>query len=160
MNVHEYLGVPKSWPIRENIKHSIILMPTKRDIQKAKKMDPRACALHNAACRMFDIPNCAIGGRTAYIPQRNEKGNYYIARVEAPISTRKAIHKFDQTGEIPLGGFIVHPTCKTICYRAKRAYNKKWMRGEVGNPLKRRTYSKVKKRKIAVRSLPLALRVG
>lgn len=158
--VQEYLGVPKSWKIKEDIKHSIVLMPSKRDIQKAKKLDPRACALHNAACRMFDIPNCAIGGRFAYIPQRDEKGNYYIARVEAPDTTRAAIHAFDKTGKIPLGGFVFYPICQSQRYKAKSSYNAAWKRGDVGNPETRNKYTTPRKKRIGtVRALPLALRM-
>lgn len=103
--IHEYLGVPASWPIRENIKHEIVLVPTRTDVRTAKQKDPRGCALHNAACRMYDVPNCCIGSRYSYIPQRDPKGRMYIARVQATYDTRRAIREFDKTGKMPEAGF-------------------------------------------------------
>jgi len=150
--VQEYLGVPESWPVKEKIKQTIVLMPNKQDIKTAKRQDPRACALHNAACRMFDIPNCAIGGRWAYIPQRDKTGKYYIARMQAAAETRKAIHKFDKTGEMPEGGFRFVPIALSHTYKRKNAYNKKWHAGEVGGTGKKR---KIAKRRIApLRAIP------
>lgn len=78
--VQEYLGVPATWPVVEKIKHEIVLMPNAKDVRSAKRHDPMGCALHNAACRTYDVPNAAIGGRWAYIPQRDGKGKPYIAR--------------------------------------------------------------------------------
>lgn len=124
-SIHEYLNVPKSWPVRENVKHEIVLMPNKQDIRRAKQKDPRACALHNAACRMFDIPNCAIGGHSAYIPQRDKNGKYYIARMYAPQETRLAIQKFDKTGVMPEGGFRFAPVPDSLKLEVKRKYQKK-----------------------------------
>jgi len=123
--IHKYLGVPHSWPVRENVKHEIVLVPTKEDIRGAKRRDPRACALHNAACRMYDIPNCLIGGRTAYIPQKDERGRMYIAKMHASTKTRKAIQKFDLTGEMPLGGFHFVPLPKSNKQEAMKVYEKR-----------------------------------
>jgi hypothetical protein len=121
--VQQYLNVPEEWKVKENIKHSIILTPNKEDIRKAKRRDPQACALHNAACRMFGIPNCAIGGRWAYIPQKDEKGKFYIARMQAPVKTRAAIRKFDETGKMPEGGFVFAPIAESHTYKRKKVYN-------------------------------------
>jgi hypothetical protein len=125
--VQEYLGVPADWPVRERIKHEIVLLPNKQDIKTATPGDPRACALHNAACRTFDIPNCAIGGRWAYIPQRDAKGKPYIARMQAPAETVRAIRHFDKTGEMPEGGFRFMPIAPSHQYKRKNKYNKQWM---------------------------------
>src|SRR5215475_4851457 len=124
--VQEYLGVPAEWPVREKIRHEILLMPDNVDIKTAKKKDPQACALHNCACRIFSIPNCAIGGRWAYIPQRDSKGKYYIARMQAPIDTQKAIKHFDKTGEMPRFGFRFVPIAPSHTYKRKNTYNKGW----------------------------------
>lgn len=145
--VQEYLGVPKTWPVKENIKHRIVLAPSKTDIRKAKRLDPQACALHNAACRMYGIPNCAIGSNYAYIPQRDERGKYYIARVQATSETKRAIKKFDKTGEMPEGGFIFAPVTRTQTVAAMTKYRKKWHKGLVGNKANPRKI-KVKRRKI------------
>lgn len=150
--VQEYLGVPAEWPVKEKLKHEIVLTPNARDIKTAKRQDPRACALHNAACRMFDIPNCAIGGRWAYIPQRDAKGKHYIARMQAPTETRKAIQKFDKTGVMPEGGFRFVPIAPSHQYKAKNAYNKEWMKGKVGNTGKKRKITK--KRLPPMRAIP------
>src|SRR5271154_5527794 len=107
--VQEYLGLPEKWPIVENIKYSIMLMPNKADIKHGKKGDPRACALHNAACRIFNIPNCAIGNAHAYIPQRDSRGRFFIARMKTPAKTREAVRIFDKTGKMPEGGFLFVP---------------------------------------------------
>jgi hypothetical protein len=123
--VQEYLSVPAEWPVVEKLKHEIFLMPNKQDIKTAKPNDPRACALHNAACRIFDIPNCAIGGRWAYIPQRDAKGKPYIARMQAPAETRRAIRHFDKTGEMPVGGFRFIPIAESHTYKRKAAYHKR-----------------------------------
>ena len=122
--IQEYLGVPGEWEVREKLRHEIVLHPNRDDIRKAKVRDPLACALHNAACRMYDIPNCAIGGRWAYIPQRDVKGRYYIARMQAPLETQAAIKKFDRTGEMPEGGFRFTPIAKTHRYAVKNAYQR------------------------------------
>jgi hypothetical protein len=123
ITVQQYLDVPSDWKVKEKIKHSIVLMPNKEDIRKATPRNPRACALHNAACRMFEIPNCAIGGRWAYIPQKDERGKWYIARMQAPMSTRRAIKKFDTTGKMPEGGFEFVPIAPSHTYKSKKAYN-------------------------------------
>ena len=150
--VQEYLGVPADWPVKEKLKQTIVLMPNKQDIKTAKQRDPRACALHNAACRMFDIPNCAIGGRWAYIPQRDKNGKHYIARMQAPTETQKAIHTFDKTGVMPEGGFRFVPIAPSHTYKRKNAYNKKWQAGEVGGTGKKR---KIQKRRTApLRAIP------
>jgi hypothetical protein len=120
--VQEYLRVPDDWPVREKIRHEIVLMPNKEDIRTAKQKDPRACALHNCACRVFDIPNCAIGGRWAYIPQRDAKGRPYIARMQAPAETQRAIKHFDKTSEMPEGGFRFIPIAESHTYKRKNAY--------------------------------------
>jgi hypothetical protein len=140
-------SVPADWPVKENLKHEIVLMPNARDIKTAKKQDPRACALHNAACRMFDIPNCAIGGRWAYIPQRDKTGKHYIARMQAPIETRKAIQHFDKTGEMPEGGFRFVPIAPSHRYKAKNSYNKSVRTGD-------HIPTSGKKRKISKKRLP------
>lgn len=150
--INEYLGVPETWPVVEKIKHQIVLMPNKQDIKKAKRQDPRACALHNAACRMFDVPNCAIGGRWAYIPQRDAKGKMYIARMQASGETQDAIQHFDKTGEIPEGGFRFRPIARSHYYKAKNAYNKKWQAGEVGNTGQERKITK--RRRPPTRAIP------
>lgn len=151
--VQEYLGVPSEWPVKEKLKHEIVLTPNKQDIKTAKRQDPRACALHNAACRMFDIPNCAIGGRWAYIPQRDAKGNHYIARMQAPTETREAIQKFDKTGEMPAGGFRFVPIAPSHQYKAKNSYNRAVRTGEhVTNASKKRKVTK--KRLPPMRAIP------
>lgn len=130
--VHEYLNLPADWPVKENIKHEIVLFPNTQDIRKATKRDPQACALRNAACRMFGIPNCAIGGSYAYIPQRDPKGKFYIARMAAPAETKRAIKAFDKTGKMPEGGFHFVPVGKSMSLKNKAKYYGKWLAGEVG----------------------------
>jgi hypothetical protein len=156
--VHDYLNLPTEWPIKENLKHEIVLFPNTRDIKKATKGDPRACALRNAACRMFGIPNCAIGGRYAYIPQRDSKGKFYIARMGAPTETIKAIREFDKTGTMPEGGFHFVPLTSHQWLENKKKYFKKWAKGEVGlknNPEHANTKRKKKKMTTQQRAVPL-----
>jgi hypothetical protein len=131
-SIHKYLGLPDNWPIKDNLKHSIVLMPNAKDIRTAKKSDPAACALHNAACRQLEISNCAIGGRIAYIPQKDEKGNWYIGRFAAPPKTMAAIKRFDRRGEIPEGGFRFKPVSESNRLDHKRRYNRLWRNGKVG----------------------------
>ena len=155
--IQEYLGVPSSWPIRENIKHEIVLMPNAKDIRTGKKGDPKACALHNAACRVFDIPNCAIGARAAYIPQRDAKGKMYIARLKAPAETRDALRLFDKTGKMPEGGFRFVPAAATEKLSAKRKYHRKYYRDGAENP---RGPAKPQKRRMkTLRAIPKSVRV-
>lgn len=153
--VQQYLGLPTDWPVVEKVKHEIVLMPNAADIKTATKGDPRACALHNAACRVFDVPNCAIGGRWAYIPQRDKTGKHYIARVQAPKETQDAIHHFDKTGEMPTGGFRFIPIAKSHRYKAKNAYNKKHRK--VATPADKKR--KLTKRHRVFRSMPTGLRI-
>lgn len=155
-SIQEYLDVPSHWPVKENIKHEIVLMPNKHDIKTANKGDPLSCALHNTACRVFGVPNCAIGGRWAYIPQRDHKGKHYIARMAANRETQKALALFDKTGEMPEGGFIFRPISESQKYAKKRAYMKKWNKGEVGGTGKKRPGQK--KRRVKSRSLPMSIR--
>jgi hypothetical protein len=124
-SIQEYLGVPKNWKVKENIKHEILLMPTEEDISGATRRDPKACALHNAACRMYNIPNCLIGGRTAYIPQKDAKGRMYIAKMTAQDATRKAIRQFDKTGKMPLGGFRFTPMTPSNKTDATKVYEQR-----------------------------------
>lgn len=126
-SIQEYLGLPKATKIREKIKHEILLMPTPEDIKGGKISDPKGCALHNAACRMYDIPNCAIGPRISFIPQRDHKGELYIARVAASGATRRAIIKFDRSGKMPLGGFRFLPLAKADTYAGKEMQNAKYL---------------------------------
>jgi hypothetical protein len=166
--IHDYLNLPVDWPVKENIKHEIVLFPNTRDIKKAKKSDPQACALHNAACRMFDIPNCAIGGNYAYIPQRDAKGKYYIARVASTAETRKAIKVFDKTGKMPEGGFHFVPLTASTKLDEKKKYFKKWAKGEVGvknNPAAKASGGKKKKmtkqrRIVPLRSMPRSFAIA
>ena len=149
--IQEYLEVPADWPVVEKIKHDIVLMPNRRDIKMARQHDPVGCALHNAACRIFDVPNAAIGGRWAYIPQRNAKGKYYIARMQATRETQRAIRKFDRTGEMPEGGFVFAPIAPSHQFKKKAAYNRKWNAGEVGHKDAPRDH---KKHRRVLRSIP------
>ena len=157
-SIHDYLDVPATWPIKENIKHEIVLMPNAKDIKTAKKGEPMACALHNAACRVFDIPNCAIGGRWAYIPQRDAKGKMYIARMQATQETQQAIKVFDRTGKMPEGGFRFIPIAETHKFAAKRKYMKLWHRGEVGHNRASNKPGKKRMRKVPTRSIPTGVR--
>lgn len=152
-SIHEYLGLPEKWPIIENIKYSITLMPNKDDIKSANRLDPKACALHNAACRTFNIPNCAIGARHAYIPQRDGKGRYYIARLMAPAQTRDAIKKFDKTGEMPEGGFVFHPCPKSQTLKSMRIHSRAQYERMMSGA-KIRKIAKRKKKMVVVRRLP------
>ena len=156
--VQKYLGVPATWPVKENIKHEIVLMPNKRDIRTAKPRDPCACALHNAACRIFDIPNCAIGAGSAYIPQRDARGKFYIARVRPTAETQRAIKRFDKTGEMPEGGFRFVPVSDGITLKKLRTYSKKWARGKVGNSSLKRAVKR--RRAVPSRAIPRAFAVA
>ncbi len=131
MSIHEYLNVPSKWPIVENVTHEIVLMPNAKDIRTGKRGDPLACALHNAGCRQFDIPNCAIGGRWAWIPQRDAKGKYYIARMQATAETQRSIHRFDATGKLPKGGFRFIPVAKSANLKRKAKYMQRYMKTHV-----------------------------
>lgn len=157
-SIQEYLGVPSTWPVKENIRHSICLMPNAADIKNAKKRDPLGCALHNTACRVFDVPNAAIGGRWAYIPQRDAKGKYYIARMRATAPTQEALIQFDKTGKMPQGGFSFVPLTKSETYKNKRKYMKKWHKGEVGHNKGPRPNPN--KRRIKTRTIPMNVKVG
>lgn len=145
-SIQEYLGVPKSWHVRENVKHKIVLMPNEQDLKKADPKNPMGCALHNAACRIFGIPNAAIGGRWAYIPQRDQKGRYYIARMQATVKTQIAIQLFDKNGKMPKYGFEFRPIAQSHTFAYKRRYQKAWQKGLVGHNRKPR--SKANKRRI------------
>jgi len=153
--VQKYLGVPESWQVKENIKHEIVLMPNKRDIRTAKPRDPCACALHNAACRMFDIPNCAIGAGFAYIPQRDARGKFYIARMRPTTETQRAIKRFDKTGEMPEGGFRFVPVSTGITLKKLRTYQR--LRAKLGNTSPKRA---VKRRRTPSRAIPRAFSVA
>ncbi len=157
-SIQKYLGVPETWPVVEKIKHEIILMPSKEDIKTAKRKDPQACALHNAACRMFGIPNAAIGAKSAYIPQRDAKGKYYIARVRPTGATARAIRNFDKTGKMPVGGFHFVAMPPSSHFKRKRAYMKRWDAGLIA-PSNRKPTKGVKYMK-KTRSIPLSVRTA
>ena len=126
--IQEYLQLPKGIEVRENIKHEIVLMPNADDIRRGKISDPKGCALKNAACRVFGYPICAVGPRFAFIPQRDERGRVYIARMEAAGATRDAIAKFDKTGKMPIAGFRFKPVSKSNTYAGKRRVNRLYMK--------------------------------
>ena len=156
--IQEYLGVPPNWPVVEKIKHEIVLLPSASDIKRGKRNNPRACALHNAACRMFDIPNCAIGGRWAYIPQRDHRGKYYIARMQATEATQRAIQKFDRTGVIPVGGFHFRPIAPSHRYEVKNAYQAERRQSLKSGAHKKRKMTK--RRKAPTRAIPRSFAEG
>lgn len=156
--IQEYLGLPESWPVKEKIKHEIILMPNAQDIKNAKKSDPQACALHNTACRVFNIPNAAIGGRWAYIPQRDSKGRYYIARMQADPETQRALIKFDKDGSMPEFGFRFVPISPSHYYENKKVYMRKWSKKEVGHNQEPR--GKLKKHRLKTRTIPMNVRAS
>jgi hypothetical protein len=107
---------------------------------------------------MFDIPNCAIGGRFAYIPQRDARGRFYIARMEAPVETQRATKLFDKTKEMPEGGFRFVPVSPSQRVAAKKVYKKKWDSGEVGNKGGKRKFKKGSARLAApLRAIPRGL---
>lgn len=155
-SIHQYLELPTSWKIKENIKHSIVLMPNAADIKNADRRDPKGCALHNAACRVYNVPNCAIGGRWAYIPQRNSRGKHYIARMQATAETQKAIRAFDKTGKMPEAGFTFIPLAFSHRYKQKRKYMKAYSKEEVGYG--KYTKKKLTPRRIKTRSIPMNVR--
>lgn len=156
--IQKYLDLPADWKIKENIKHAIVLMPSTSDIEGADRKNPQGCALRNAACRVFDVPNAAIGGRCAYIPQRDSRGKHYIARVRATMPTMKAIEEFDKTGKMPKAGFTFVPLTKCDQYKNKRAYMKAYYAGKgVGNgksPVNKATNKKIRARKMSTRTIP------
>jgi len=124
--IQQYLGLDKNIPIRENIDHEIVIMPLPQDIKRGKASDPRGCALHNAACRVYGDEHCAIGPIYSFIPQRDGNGRLYIARVAADRRTRKAIIKFDKTGVMPVAGFRFTPVPKGHTYDEKRKANRRY----------------------------------
>lgn len=157
-SIQQYLGLPEAWKIKENIKHEIILMPSRQDVERARKRDPKGCALRNAACRIFGVPNCAIGGRWAYIPQRDSKGKYFIARMQASAPTQRAIKEFDTKGTMPAGGFRFIPVTKNQSSEVKKVYMRKYHKGLVGHNSP--TRKKYVKRLRATRSLPMNVRTS
>jgi hypothetical protein len=126
-SINAYLGLPEDWPVIDRLKHAVILMPSAADIRRAKRQDPRACALHNCAVRTLGVPNAAIGAMYAYIPMRDAKGRPYIARLRATRTTANAIEHFDKTGEMPAGGFIFTPVTKTHTLEYKRKYDRSYL---------------------------------
>ena len=153
--IQQYLEVPANWPIKENIKHEILIMPNANDIKTANKKNPKSCALANAACRLFNVPHAAIGGRWAYIPQRDSNGKHYIARMQTSSATERAIRKFDETGEMPENGFKFIPIRPSHTYKRKRAYQKLWNAGKVGHNGKRK---RMFPRRIKTRTIPVTTR--
>lgn len=132
MAIQEFLGVPPTWPIKENVKHKIVVMPNKADVNNADKKDLCGCALAKAVCRIYNVPAAAIGGRIAYIPQRDENGKPYIARVRASRVTQAAIRQFDKSGTMPKAGFVFLPLSPCDLVKRKRDYMRRWEAGEVG----------------------------
>lgn len=157
-SIQEYLGVPKSWPIREKLRHEIVLMPSKADIRNSDRRDPLACALHNTACRVYGIPNCAIGGRWAYIPQRDEDGKYYIARMQATAHTQRAIRAYDRTGTMPEGGFRFIPLAESHFYANKKKYMRKWSRDDF-KPTRKMPASHAVRHRIKTRTIPMNVKL-
>lgn len=155
-SIQQYLGLPESWKIKENIKHEIILMPSQKDVKNAKQRDPKGCALRNTACRVFGVPNAAIGGRWAYIPQRDGKGNYYIARMQATKLTQDALKEFDTKGVMPAAGFRFIPVRKSQFSEVKKAYMRKYHKGLVGH--NSNTRNKYVKRLKSTRTIPMNIR--
>lgn len=155
-SIQAYLGVAESWRVREKIQHELIIFPNKEDIRSAKKKDPLACAIHNAACRIFNIPNCAIGGRWAYIPQRDERGNFFIAKMQSTAATQRAIAEFDRSGKMPEGGFRFIPLAPTHHSSHIKKAHKLKRKAVKTNP--KRAYVK-KMKKIQLRSLPTSIQV-
>lgn len=156
-SIQQYLGLPENWKIKENIKHEIILMPSRQDVSRAKQRDPKGCALRNTACRIFGVPNAAIGGRWAYIPQRDGKGGYYIARMQATKPTQRAIQEFDTKGTIPAAGFRFIPVSPYGKLEAKRLYMRKRYKKlltKTGAPKSSPT-----PRRIKTRTIPMNVRV-
>lgn len=148
-SINDYLGLPESWPIVEKITHAIVLMPTAGDIRRAKRQDPRACALHNACCRSLDVPNCAIGADYCYIPQKDSKGRPYIARMQASVATKAAILHFDKTGEMPEGGFVFTPVPQSRRLESLRKYERSY-----GGRRRAETPAEAKARKAKARRQP------
>lgn len=151
-SIQDYLGVPEHWPVVEKIGYSIVLMPNAADIKTAVRQDPRACALHNAACRQMNIPSCAIGARYAYIPQRDAKGRPFIARMQTTQATHDAILKFDRTGKMPEGGFIFQPVAPAKRLAYVRKYEEKWSPRRTPQP----NTGRVSKRRAPLRAIPHA----
>ena len=73
--------------------------------------------------------------------------------MQAPEETRKAIQKFDKTGEMPEGGFRFVPIALSHRYKNKNNYNKSVRTGEhVPNAGKKRKVTK--KRLPPMRAIP------
>ena len=125
-NIHAYLGVPEYWQIVEVLDHTIVIHPNGADIKSGERHEPNACALAHAACRLFDVPAAVIGLKFAYIPQRDEQGRPYIARVMASKATQEAIKSFDKRGSLPKAGFVFRsvPPSERLVYSRRR--KKEW----------------------------------
>lgn len=157
-SIQSYLGLPDTWKIKENMRHEILLIPSKADVANARQKDPKGCALRNAACRIFGVPNAAIGGRWAYIPQRDDKGRMYIARMQASGPTQRAIKQFDEKGVLPIAGFHFIPVTKNQSSHEHKLYMRKYHAGKVGHNSPRR--KKYTKRLRTTRTIPMNVRTS
>lgn len=87
---------------------------TVKDAETAVQKDPHNCALARAIERYTGVKAIAIYHTVAYIPfDKKGDGEQVIERFSIDAGTRRAIEKFDETGEFAPGEYFFNPPSKT-----------------------------------------------
>ena len=79
------------------------------DATGAKQKDWSECVFARACKRLFNSTSVAFFRSIAYVEILDESGKPYVERYQMDTKIRDQIEKFDKTGKMPPGGFVLKP---------------------------------------------------
>lgn len=134
-----------NYPIIESDRAGMVLLVKQDDVAQAERHDPMNCALARCAERI-GAEKAFIAGTVAYVVLPYE-GELVAMKYGVPPKTRRAIHAFDETGEMPAEGFVLGALGKSNSAASKKVRNanrpasqKQWRGQTGGNREDLRTY--------------------
>ena len=138
--VRHYQGLP----VRE-ARASIIVQPSKSDINGASPEDPTNCAYARCLKRTLECKTVFVFRSVAYIETLDEKGRRYLERYVVRQHAREYLMKFDGGQKIEPGGFTFHKPApsNTLDYKTEqtRQYRRSPHTKLTGTSTKPQTYS-------------------
>lgn len=89
------------------------VMPTERDVTKATRHDPSACAMAQACRRMFHSRSVLFFRTVAYVDVPQANGTRAVERYFLNANAREQILRFDRTGKFDPAGYTLHAPHKS-----------------------------------------------
>lgn len=110
-------------PVKE-ARTDLPIQPSKLDIKRAKKNDPRCCIFANTCKRMYGSELVLFFKRYSYVDMLDPNGRRVVYRYENPENVRSAIVNFDNKTVAQLGDFTIRAPAKSRTLKARSTYKK------------------------------------